>query len=341
VHAERLWGIKDNRGHYSDIGVGEHFSRNAFFNFPSPLITLAALDDVIAFYEHGSVTVIYGDNPSNFFRQVAMTGSGAYAPDSVAYYPGHQFFLDEKLGVVILSRQQLSKQNEGVEPVSVSYDYINEAIFDHSEDELQAAQGFVKGDFYYLRVGDDVFKLNITASLESPRRFGSIVWIWSREEYPEEILPYCIGTFGKSLIFGSGTSGQVYEAHAEDVHTDDGEEIETIFEKRDWNPRSELTDNHFDSLHVIMDTTAASVNLVCYFSAGGGEYGIAGEQIELSIVNGLNPRDHEVKVPSNPGDPHGKKDYGQSLSFKIVEKGKVDVPAIERLELHYTPGIIT
>jgi len=341
THEARLWGIIENKAHYSDIGVGEHFSRGALFNFPYPLVTLSELDDVLAFYGRKGISIIYGDNPDNFFRQVAMTDVGCMAPDSVASYPGHQFFLDDILGVVILSRRELREENEGVEPVSVSYDYINEDIFSHTTDELEAANGYVKGDYYYLRIGDDVYKLNVTASLSTPQRFGKIVWMWSKEEYPDAIIPNAMGVHGTSFVFGSASNGQVYEVHKDDVFDDDGDEIEMVIEKMDWNANKQLSDKNYDSMHIIMDTTTELVNLLFFFSAGSDNYGHSENELDLSIVTGRDPRDHEVPVPSNPGDPHGKKDVGRLFSFKIFESGRNEVPEIESLELHYTPGIVT
>ena len=340
-HEQRLWGIIANQAHYSDIGVGEHFSRGSIFNFSYPLASLGELDDVIAFHGRKGVEVIYGNNPDNFFRQVAMTDVGCMAPASVATYPGHQFFLDDILGVVILSRRELRQENEGLEPISVSYDYINEDIFSHTSDELEAANGYVKGDYYYLRIGDDVYKLNVTASLSTPQKFGKIVWIWSKEEYPDAIIPNTMGLHGTALVFGSTASGQTYEVHKDDVFDDDGSEIEMVIEKTDWNADKKLSDKNYDSMHVIMDTTTELVNLLFFFAPGGTDYGHSEQEVDLSIVNGRDYRDHEVPVPSNPGDPSGKKDVGRLFSFKILEKGKAEVPEIESIELHYTPGIVT
>ncbi len=340
-HLGRLWGVKGNISRYSDIGVGEHFSRGAQFNHQFPLVSIRELDDIIVMHGYKGVDVIFGDNPDNFSRQPAMTDVGNMAPASVASYPGHQFFLDDKLGVVILSRQELKQENQGVEPLSVSYDYINEDIFDHSSAELLAANGFVRGDYYYLRIGDDVYKLNITASLTTPQTYGRIVWMWSKESYPDAITPNAMGLHGTSFVFGSKNNGQTYEVHKDDTYDDAGEEIEMIVEKIDWNANKELSDKNYDSLHVIMDTTTDQVNLLFQFAAGGTDYSEPAEEIELSTINARDMRDHEVPVPSNPGDPHGKKDVGHLFSFKITERGTNYVPEIEMIELHYTPGIVT
>lgn len=341
AHLGRLWGIKENVAYYSDIGVGEHFSRGAQFNFQYPLASICTLDDIIVFHGHKGVEVIFGDNPDNFFRQVALTDVGNMAPASVASYPGHQFFLDDKLGVVILSRQELRKENEGIEPLSISHNYINEHIFDHTSAELVAANGYVHGDHYFLRVGDDVYKLNITASLSTPSRFGRLVWIWSIEEHPTAIIPNSMGAHGTALVFGSTASGQTYEVHKDETYSDDGDEIEMVIEKIDWNANKELSDKYYDSVHVIMDTTTDQVNLLFEFAAGGTDYGLPGEEIDLSVVTSPDSRDHEVKVPSNPGDPTGKKDIGRLFSLRISESGINYVPEIEMIELHYTPGIVT
>lgn len=338
-HDSRLWGWKKNRAYWSDVNNGENFSRNAWKAMQTDIQCIADFADVMMVYEQKKVTALFGSNPDQFFWKTVMTGFGAVSPKSVASYPGVQFFLDDRLGVMVVNLKQLSAKDEEIEPVSASLGYINDLILAHSANELAAACAYCDGINYYLRVGDDVYVLHVQASLETSRAFGSLSWIWSWRTYPAAIVPNSMFMLDTAFCFGGSTNGQVYEVNKAGQYTDDGTAIQRIIEKCDWNPNGTKSQKNFDALHVTSDIGGSSCSVNFTFAKGGTSF--SGSPDLTVDPNTLTDRDQEIKVPSNPSDARGKVDTGQTLSFRIDDSATVGVADIELIELHYYPGIIS
>lgn len=339
AHDSRLWGWKNNRAYWSDVNNGENFSRNAWKAMQTDIQVIADFADVLMVYERKKVTAMFGSNPDQFFWKTVMTGFGCVAPKTVASYPGIQFFLDDKLGVMVINLKQLDTKDEEVEPVSASLGYINDLILAHSSSEIAAACGYCDGINYYLRVGDDVYVLHVQASLETRGAFGALSWIWSWRTYPAAQVPNCIFKFGTALCFGGSTNGQVYEVNKAATYTDDGTTIVRIIEKTNWNPNGTKSQKSFDAFHVTQDVGGSSCTINYTFAKGGNTF--SGSPDATVDPNTATDRDQEIKIPSNPSDARGKIDTGQTISIRIDDSATVGVADIELMELHYYPGIIS
>lgn len=209
-HMNRLWGWKDETLYYSDIGAGEHFSRNALFDYGSDVQIAKPFGDLIGVWESGRVTAIEGDNPDNFRQLPVSPNRGTDAPFSVATWGGMQFGLNKDVGVLIISAQPINPG--GPEPVSISDEYVTNRILNHTKSDLNNACAEVKDSKYYLRVGADLYICHLRESMKAPRDdAGNIRWIWTRDEYPAAIQPYVLRLLGNKLAAGSEDDGQVYE----------------------------------------------------------------------------------------------------------------------------------
>jgi hypothetical protein len=321
------------------VNNGENFSRNAWHAQGTDIQCIADFADVLMVYEYKKVTAMFGSNPDQFFWKTVMSGFGCVAPKSVASYPGIQFFLDDKLGVMVVNLKQLAAKDDEIEPVSASLGYINDLILAHSAAELAAACAHCDGINYYLRVGDYVYVLHVQASLQTSGAFGSLSWIWSWRTYPAAIVPNCIFTLDTALCFGGSTNGQVYEVNKAGQFTDDGTAIQRIIEKCDWNPNKTKSEKSYDALHVTQDIGGSACTINYTFARGGTTFiGTPDQTVDPATAGS---RDHEIKVPSNPSDARGKLDTGQTISFQINDSATVGVADIELLELHYYPNIIS
>lgn len=339
-HDARNWAWKGNRLHWSDIGNGEHFSKTAWKDLTSTIQVAADFGDVLVAYEKKRVTVKFGSNPDQFFWKTALIGYGAAAPKSVATHPaGIQFFLDETIGVMILTISDLQPNDDQVDPVSVSQNFINTDIFSHSSSEIAAACGWCDGTNYYLRVGSDIYVLHVTASLSARRNFGSDTWIWSKRSYPAALVPQSMFHYGTAFCFGGSTNGQVYEVNKAGTYTDDGTSITCQLQKCDWNPLGNQSDKSFDSLYVVQDV--GGTGIVNYtFARGGTSFsGTPDESVNLATTS--YPRDQEIKYPSNPSDARGKLDTGRATSFQIDATVSALLADIELIELHYLTGVVS
>lgn len=340
VHDTRLWAWKGSRLYWSDIGNGQHFSRNAWKNLASDVQVAADFGDVLVAYEKKRVYVKFGSNPDQFFWKTAMVGYGCIAPKSVATHPGGlQFFLDETLGVMVLSLSDMSKDDNEIEPVSCSQNFINTLLLAHSAADIANACGSCDGTNYYLRVGSTVYVLHVTASLMARRAFSTNAWIWSYRTYPAAQIPESMFTYGTAFCFGGSTNGQVYEVNKAGTYTDDGTAISLQIQKCDWNPNATESDKSYDSLHIIQDV--GGVGTVNYtFARGGTTFsGTPDESVNLATTS--YERNQEIKYPSNPSDARGKLDTGRTTSFQIDASASAAMADIECIELHYLTGVVS
>lgn|SRR3990167_5470125 len=218
AHGQRLVGWKDTRQFWSDAAMGEHFSRNAWRDYETPIKICAPLRKILVVYEQNTITAQYGDSPDDYNWEVVLTGVGTIAPKSVASYNHLQFFLDERYGVCVVSAERLVPGGK-LEPLSVSERYINNLIRSHSTSQLQNAAAGVENGRYYLAIGNDVYVLYVQESLDAPRdEDGNIRWIWSRQRRAETVNPesranYNFNVFGRlgtTFVAGSAGNGQVF-----------------------------------------------------------------------------------------------------------------------------------
>ena len=343
IHDSRLWAWKGSRGYWSDIGLGEHFSRNSWKDFSSDLQCITDLAEILVFSEKKKVTVKLNEQPDSFFWRTTLTNYGLIAPKSAAVYPGYLFFLDDQLGVMMLHLKDITARNltvfgDEIMPVSTSLNYINTLIFAHSAAELAAACGFVDHGNYYLRIGSDVFVLHVQASIElSAKKFGETVWVWSIRTYPTAIIPSAMGRYDTSFVFGGSTNGQVYEVNKTGTYDDDGTAIQQILEKCDWLGDS-IDRKGFDALHVSQGTQASSSTYNLYIAGGGGTTFSATPDLQWDPSTIGTDRLMTLKFPGNPSDSP-KKDTGIATSIRIDETSSVLTSDIESLSLHYFPGV--
>lgn len=221
-HGQRLFGWKDTRGYWSDAGMGEHFSRNAWRDFETPIKCAAPLRKILVWYENKKVTAQFGDSPDNYRWEDVLSGVGTVAPKSVAAYNHLQFFLDDRYGVCVISAERLVPGGK-LEPLSVSERYINNILLSHSASQLSNAAGGVEEGRYYLAVGNDVYVLYVQESLDAPRdEDGNIRWLWSRQTRGETLNAEsrstynfnCFGHLGTTFVGGSFGTGQAYVVEA-------------------------------------------------------------------------------------------------------------------------------
>lgn len=329
-HASRLFGWKGTRLHWSDLGVGEHFSRNSWKDFTTPIKCVKSIGNVLIIYERNKVTAMFGDSPDNFFFQEILVGIGTNSPKSVANYHGlYQFFLDENLGIAVLSMKSLQPSDEGEEPFSISRDYINSLISAQSSANIAAACAEVDEDHYHLCIDDDWYVLNVKASNKS----GFDKWIWTVSDYPNAIDANVLGHFGTKFVSGAQDNGQVYEL--ETGTDDDGTAIATTIEKRNWNPGNMPNRKKFWALRVTQPIAGSSTTMSFSADPDGTTYGSAIETVELSTAG---TDEHRYEFTGNPSDV---KDTGRKISFKLTNSTGGLMTEIEQVELLFYPGIFT
>ena len=330
-HMSRLWGWKDQTVYYSDIGVGEHYSRNALFGFGSNVQVAKPMGDVIVFWEANRVTAIEGDNPDNFRQIPASSNRGTTAPFSVATWNNMQFGLNEDVGVMIITASEINPG--GPEPVSVSDEYITVEMLAHTTAELDAACAEVADSKYHITIGTDKYTLHIRESFKAPRDdAGNIRWIWTKDDYPTGLDANVMRLLGTQLAVGSDADGQIYEYDADSQFDDDGTVIAGTIEKQDWRPRKEESQIFFWSLKVRQTIAAAALNMNYFADPDGTTYGSAIQTID---INAASSNLHEVKFTSNPNDEKAK---GNTISYKITSSTSITVPAIEEIHLLYVPN---
>jgi hypothetical protein len=333
THMNRVWGWKDETLYYSDIGVGEHFSRNALMNHSSNVQVAMPFGDMLGVWESGRVTAVSSDNPDKFERFPVSPTRGTDAPFSVATYDNMQFGLNKDLGIIVVSTSAVNPG--GPEPVSASDEYITVEMLAHTTVELDAACAEVVDSKYHITIGTDKYTLHIRESFKAPRDdAGGIRWVWTKDTYPSALVGNVMRAMGTQLAVGSDTDGQVYEYDAAATYTDDGTAIAGLIEKQYWRPRIDERQNFFWSLKWRQDITAAQVDVVVSGDPDGITYGTALSTVDL---NTETSNLHEVKFTSNPTDDKAK---GYTMSYKFVTSTSILVPGIEEIHLLYMPNPI-
>ena len=161
---------------------------------------MKSIGDVLIVYERDRVTAMFGDNPDNFFFQEILGSIGTTSPKSVANYHGlYQFFLNESLGVVVLSTKSLAPEGQPDEPFSVSRDYLSDDITGQSAANIQASVGEVDKDHYHLCIDNDWYVLNVKASGKT----GFKKWIWSKDDRPDAMDAQVLGHFDQKFVSGA------------------------------------------------------------------------------------------------------------------------------------------
>lgn len=340
LHDSRIWAWKKNRLYWSDTSNGQHFSRNAWKDLAVDVQVAVDFGDVLVAYERKRVYVKFGSNPDQFFWKTAITGYGCAAPKSVANHPGGlQFFLDDTLGVMVLTLSDLSPDENHVEPVSCSQNFINDLLLANSASDIANASAYCDGTNYYLRVGSSIYVLHVTASLMARRAFSLNSWIWTVRTYPAAQVPECMFSYGTAFCFGGSTNGQVYEVNKAATYTDDGTSIAVLIQKCDWNPNDTNSDKSYDSLHITQDVGGAGIVNYTFARGGTSFSGTPDESVNLATTT--YERDQEIKYPSNPSDARGKLDTGETTSFQIDATVSAALAPIEEIELHYLTGVIS
>lgn len=329
-HLGRLWGWTNKKVHFSDVSVGQNFSRSSLFPYVEVQVC-KPIGDMLAVWETNRVTVIEGDNPDNLRQLPVSATRGTTAPFSVASYDNMQFGVNKDLGVIVISTEKINPG--GPEPVSVTDEYITKEILAHSSAEINAACGEVSESRYYLYVGTDLYILHIRESLKAPRDdAGNIRWIWTKDSYPAAIVGNVLRLLGTQIACGSDTDGQVYELEAASQFTDDGTAIAGTIEKQHWRPRTDESQIFFWSLKVRQAIAGSALNVVYYADPDGVTYGSAISTID---INAATSPLHQVKFTSNPSDDKSK---GNTMSYKITTSSSIEVPAIEEIHLLYVPN---
>lgn len=328
-HGERLFGWKNTRLHFSDEGIGEHFSRNNWQDFATTIKVAQPLKKILLIYEKRKVTAQFGDSPDNYAWEEILSSVGTVAPKSVSSYTHIQFFLSDEYGACIISSERLAPGAK-LEPLSVSDNYINTHLLDHTAAQLAAACGFVHKGRYYLCVDDDWYVLHIEESLTAPRdKDGNVQWIWTMYDYPDAIDANCLGHYGVALVGGAQDNGQVYELEVSGVTTDDSTAITQTIEKRNWQVGGKETKT-FLSLKVSQPIPASAISMAYRFAADSVTFpGSADTTIALASAASF---EHDVKIPSSLSS---RRDIGQNFSFQITESGSNASTAIEEIVLLY------
>lgn len=335
AHNNRLWGRKGTRLHYSDIGVGEHFSRNSFFEFQTPITAIKSFGDVLIVYEQFRVKALFGNDPSTFAIKEVLDGIGCVAPRSIANYADMQLFLSEQEGVVVLSFGNLASEEGTLEPVSISEGFIQSKLDGKNQAQRRAAAGGVHRNKYYLCVADEWYVLHIEESLRAPSlKDGKRRWIWTMRDYPANVDANVLGHLGIFFVSGPQDSGQLYELNRTGVNDDDGNNISITIEKRDWNPRGTSAIKKFYKLYIDQQSgSAATVNF--FADPDGTTYGNALTTYDPNAD--LADSHVALKFTGNPSDI---KNSGRKISYKLTESGQTDLPEFEQIELSYHPGVI-
>lgn len=335
THANRLWGWIGTRLSWSDLGIGEHFSRNSYHDFPTPIQRVKSFGQVLVIYEQRRVTVMFGDSPDKFFWSEVLTNVGTTAAKSVANYGDYQFFLSDEIGVCVLSTTALGSKDGTNEPLSVSKEIIQDDIASQSAADLTAACAEVHNGQYHLCVDNDWYVLDVYNSFEAPRDLaGRIQWIWYKDDRPDAQDANVLGHYGNKFVAGAQDNGQVYQIEVPATYSDDSTAIAWTIEKQDWLIGELGTYNKYTNLIVRQAIATGSYSESFFFVPGGSTYGSAVKTIDLFTETSPN---HKIRITGNPSD---KKNAGQTFSFKITGSGTIAVPEIEALNLLYKGGIL-
>jgi len=330
THVGRLFGWKGTRLHWSDVGIGEHYSRDSFKDFSSDIQRVKSFGDVLVVYEREKVSVLRGSNPDAAEIEEVLD-IGTTAPKSVANYHGqYQFFLNEEFGVIIFSKSDLKSEGRG-EPVSISDSYYNDDILAQSSASIQAAPGEVHKEHYHLCIDDDWYKLNVRASENT----GFKHWVWMKDDRPATHDANVLGHFGTRLVSGPQDTGQIFHIENTAATSDDSAAIARTMEKKDWNPTGRRDNKHYARIKISQATTAATATMNYFADPEGSTYGSAMKSINLKTAG---TSEHDVPFTANASDV---KNIGKKISIKITESGTVAVSDIEEISMLYLPGIET
>lgn len=329
----RIFGWTGSRLHWSDAGVGENFSRNAWRDFLTDIEVAQPLQNTLIIYEKTRITSQAGDSPDNYTWTEVLSTVGTSSPKSVATYQNMQFFLNPTYGVCLISADKLSYFGK-MEPLSVSQFRITNDILNHTSAELTNACAEVHLGKYYLCVGSDVYVLHIIESMMAPRDDeGNIQWIWTKDSYPSTINPNTMFHFDQSLIFGSNTTGQCYTM--ETGNTDDGTAIAWTVEKKNWMITPTETDKTLWSLKITQNLDVSSITMNAYFASNEHAYqGSPDKSYDLSTET---QHVHDLPIPIDPTNQENK---GYMFSFKLTESGSSGTQPITRITLLFDPDIL-
>lgn len=336
AHSGRLWGWKGTRLHWSDLGVGQHFSRNSWRDFQTPIMRVKSFGSVLVIYERRRVTAMFGDNPDNFFFVEVLNGIGTDAPKSVASYGDYQFFHSTELGICVVSVQAIAKK-DGNEPLSISKGIFHDDLFSQSDANRANAAAETHDGLYHLCVDDDWYVLDIEGSFSAPRdQAGRVNWIFTKDDRPDAMDANVMGHFGNRLVVGSQDSGQVYEIEKAATYTDDGTNISWVIEKQDILPGEFAQWNKWTQLQVSQEPSTAACSINYYFTPGGDSYGSIVETVDLFAAT---TSIHKVRVTAAVVSDVPK-NMGRLFSFKVTGSTDCDVPEFAQFNLLYRPGIL-
>lgn len=332
-HSGRLFGWKGNRLHWSDFGSGQHFSRNAWRDFASPIQRAVPLgSDMLIIYEERRVTVMFGDTSDTFTFQDLLVGVGTDCPKTIATFHGrYQLFLSRDIGVCIITANAITPTSDAGEPLSISEGYIQSLIDGQSTANLNIACAEVHDDCYHLCIDDDWYVLNVRASEKT--KFAD--WIWSFDNRPDAMDANVLGHYGTLFVSGAQDNGQVYEIEQRGTYADDGTAISGTIEKQDWNVGNARSVKKFWAFAVSQNTTAGANTMSYFADADGSTYSTAIGTVALATA-GVS--EHRIPVTANHST--GMKNTGTKLSFKITESSSLQVSDIEQIELLYYPGVV-
>lgn len=336
AHLGRLFGWIGTRLHWSDSGVGEHFSRNAFKEFLTPIQRVKSFGSVLVIYETLRVTALFGDNPDNFQFVEVLSNVGTTAPKSVANFGDYQFFLSEPYGVCVVSLSSLSNANGTNEPLAISHDVIQKDIATQSSANMVISCAGVDNGHYHLCIDDDWYICDVISSFGAPRdENGNVRWIFAKDDRPDAQDANVLGHLGTKFVSGAQDNGQVYHIEKSDAYDDDGTAIAWTIEKQNWVVGEYGTLNKYMKLIVRQAAAGSAYNENFFFVPDSVTYGSAVSTIDL---NAVTTNDQKVAIT---GNITSKKNTGRTLSYKITGSGSIDVPEIEQINLLYYPGILT
>lgn len=336
THGQRLFGWIGNRLFYSDAGVGEQFSRNAWRDFRANIQVAKPINGVLFIYEETRITAQEGDSPDNY-QWTDFLDIGTTAPKSVDNYLKMQFFLNNQYGVCMITVGGKILPFARIEPLSVSRNFIGGEILSHTAAQMAAAVGKVHLGKYYLWIGTDTYVLHIEESLKAgldPE--GNIRWVWTYYSYPVAINANCAEHFNTQFVVGSQTTGQVYEIEVGNQNSDDGTDIAMILEKRDWVVTEAGNDKGFHALHIIQAQTGSAVTMNWYFATMNTYtyQGSADVTVDLSTVTDWS---QTIVIPGNITIRQNK---GSRISFKVTESGSNGGSSIQQIALLFDNDIL-
>ncbi len=328
AHNGRLFGWKGTRLHWSDLGVGEHFSRNSWYDTTTTILRVKSFGNFLCIYERNRVTIMAGDNPDNFQWTILFPNVGTISGKSVATYQGkYQFFLSD-IGVVIISGDDVQAAEGGKSnPVSVSRTYIQSLIDAESSADKALSCAEVYGDNYFLCIGSSWYVLNVHAS--EGVQFKA--WIWQREDRPDAMDANVLAIIANTINVGAQDNGQIYQI--ETGFTDDGTAINFVFEKQKWNVLESSDIKRFWTLNMTQRLTQATT-MNYFIATDNNSYGSAIQSVDLSTQTTDFQR---IKITGNVTD---RKNIGRVISYKITASSSVGMGRIEQLDMNFFPSII-